>query len=122
MTKEKILITEDNEDLCNLMMDMLSSKLPEYEFVTAYSGHEALAKFDIEKPVLALLDMNLSDTTGREIAKKMQERNPHFPVILVTAYSPTEVGELSQNIQAFIRKPIDRNLLVSTIKEILKSN
>jgi CheY-like chemotaxis protein len=59
-----------------------------YRAICASSGAEALKKFDQEKFDLLVTDFRMDGMNGLELARKVHERNPDVPVIIVTGYGP----------------------------------
>jgi CheY-like chemotaxis protein len=63
---KKILIVDDNPPLHDIMRKML--QLIGYDSISAATGKECLSKAISEKPDLILLDIDLSDMDGRDVA------------------------------------------------------
>src|SRR5258708_24156929 len=64
-----------------------------YRAVSASSGAEALKKFDQEEFDLLVTDFRMDGMNGVELARKLHERNPDVPVIIVTGYGPVDGGK-----------------------------
>lgn len=78
----KILIAEDEEDVCNLIKVQL--ELLGDQVFTATDGEEAYQIFEREKPELALLDIMMPKMDGMQLLKKIRQTST-MPVIFVTA-------------------------------------
>lgn len=78
--KKKILVVDDQEPNRKLLRDLLSFK--GYEIIEAGNGKDAVKKAD-SKPALILLDLNLPDISGIEVAQKLKGKN--IPIIMITA-------------------------------------
>lgn len=93
-----ILFVDDNEVLCRLTCDIL--RLEGYRAVPAYNAAEALKVFDEENFDIVVTDLRMQGMDGLELARKIHNRNPQLPVILVTAYGPIE----GEDIRACLAK------------------
>jgi len=107
MHKKKILIVDDEK----LIRWSINQKLSTWnlDVVEAQDGQRALKKMNDETLDLVILDVNLPDTGGLELLKKIKTKWKEIPVIMITAY-----GSISDAVQAmrngaydFITKPID---------------
>src|SRR5688572_18691995 len=65
-----------------------------YHFVKAQSGREALRHIMEHDFAVILLDVNLPDIDGFELARiiRSRERTQAIPILFVTAYSSDEVN------------------------------
>lgn len=86
-----ILFVDDHEVLARLSCEIL--EMQGYRAVCASSGAEALKKFDQEDFDLLVTDFRMNGMNGVELARKVHERNPDLPVILVTGYGPVDGGK-----------------------------
>ncbi len=120
--KKTILIVEDNEDLKNLMVGILSL---EYKIVTAANGIEALEMINNEDISLIVSDVMMPEMDGIEFTRKMKAtlETSHIPIILLTAKNSENDRIEAYNIGAdgFIGKPFNVNVLLAKIKNLMKS-
>lgn len=113
----KVLLVDDIEE--NLVaLEALLRRLP-IETVSARSGREALELLLIHDFALALLDVNMPEMDGLQLAELMRgtERTRSVPIIFVTAaYDPHRVfqGYDSGGVD-FLIKPIDPRIIVSKV-------
>jgi len=119
-----ILIVDDNPN--NLFtLSSLLSPLKYLEVTQAQSGAEALA-FALEKEFhLVLLDIQMPEMDGFEVARhlKMAERTRDIPIIFVTAvFTSQSFVEQGYAVGAvdYLTKPLDENLLLNRIKHYHK--
>lgn len=82
---ERILIVDDEQDLCEILQFNLSRN--GYEVEIAYSAEEALPKLLSQSYDLLLLDVMMDGMSGFEMAEKMKqdERLSAIPIIFCTA-------------------------------------
>jgi len=85
---KKILVVDDNEMLCRLACDILRTE--GYRAVPASNAAEALQAFEEEDFDLLVTDSQMPGMSGVELARAVRNRNPHFPVIVMTAFEPVE--------------------------------
>ena len=78
----KILVVDDDQDICLLMNRFLSKN--GYEVETAISGLLGLKKLKEFVPDLLLTDFKLGDIDGAEVLRKAKEMFPDMPVIVIT--------------------------------------
>jgi CheY-like chemotaxis protein len=72
-----------------------------YRAECAYSGEDALAKFEDESFDILVTDYRMEGMNGLELARKVRQQAPQMPVIVVTGY-PAEEG--SAEVNAWIDK------------------
>ncbi len=83
MERTKILVVDDEEEICNVTRSFLVKR--GYYIYTATNVKEALALVKREKPHLILLDVRLGSDSGLEVLRKVKEIDPGIKVIMVTA-------------------------------------
>ena len=106
MEQKKILITEDEEPISQL----LSYTLNKEGFVTqvAKNGQECLSYLDSFKPDLMILDLMLPDMSGFDICKEVAAKY-FLPTIIITAKSDSVDKILGMELGAddYITKPFN---------------
>jgi CheY-like chemotaxis protein len=85
---KKILVVDDNEMLCGLACDILRTE--GYRAVPASNAAEALRAFEEEEFDLLVTDFQMPGMSGLELARAVRNRNPDFPVIVMTAFGPVD--------------------------------
>jgi len=116
----KILIAEDEEDLCEILQFNLESEGHRVEIV--HSSEEALKK-DLKEYDLLLLDIMMGKMSGFSLAQKVRkELHLDVPIIFLTARSLKEdiVRGLKIGADDYITKPFDPEVLILRINNILK--
>lgn len=117
----RILLVEDNED----NRDALSRRLERrgYEVVMATDGRRGLAMAHDVAPDLVLLDMNLPEMDGWEVARalKRDEATCAIPIIALTAHAMS--GDREKAIGAgcddYHTKPAELPRLLAQIEALL---
>jgi DNA-binding response OmpR family regulator len=121
MTKKKILIVEDDQN----MRRTLNVRLRANDYDTAFASDaiEALSIAKKEKPDLVLLDLGLPGGDGFMVMDRMKDiaSLSCLPVIVVSARDPegNKDRALSAGAEAFFQKPVDNEQLIAAIRHSL---
>ncbi len=116
----KILIVDDEKDLCEILEFNLSSE--GFEIEVAYSAEEALKK-PLDKFNLILLDVMMGEMSGYKMAAKMRkELKLTVPIIFLTAKTAENDLLTGFNVGGddYISKPFSIKEVVARIKAVLK--
>jgi signal transduction histidine kinase/DNA-binding response OmpR family regulator/streptogramin lyase len=118
----KILLAEDHSDNRRLISRLLTKLgLTVY---TAADGFEALELYKEHLPEVILMDIQMPRMDGLQAYKALRDLGCEKPIIALTANAMTnEVDEyFSLGFDGYIEKPIDRQLLISTIATFFNAN
>jgi len=121
MNTNRILVVDDEEDLCEILQFNLETE--GYEVDVAYSAEEALKK-DISTYNLLLLDVMMGEMSGFKMARQLLE-NPKtetIPIIFLTA-KDSETDRLTGfNIGAddYISKPFSIREVLARVKAVIR--
>ncbi|HSE42467.1 MAG TPA: response regulator, partial [Acidobacteriota bacterium] len=117
---KKILVVDDDREICNLVEQILSSK--NYYVISVASASEALKQIKSNSFDLILLDMHLPDGNGIDLLPKFMSAQ-NIPVILMTAFGNWKSHVRSYEFGAyyFLDKPFRINLLRNLVKQALHS-
>ncbi|GAC1396242.1 MAG: sigma-54 dependent transcriptional regulator [Sediminibacterium sp.] len=118
---QKILIIDDDKDLCFLLNQFLCRK--GYEITVSYSGVEAMQYMEEIRPELILCDLKLEDIDGITLLGMIKEIYNDLPVIIITGYSDLKTSTLALKQGAFdyVMKPLLTEQILLTIQEALSS-
>jgi len=83
----KVLIVDDEIDLCLLLKEYFSRK-KNFEVIVAHSLSEGKALIDTLKPDILFLDNNLPDGVGWSCAPFFAEHYPSTYLVLISAFHP----------------------------------
>jgi DNA-binding response OmpR family regulator len=114
-----VLLVEDSQGWAQLMRLVLEAALGQ-RVELATTGREALARLAAQPPAVLLLDLDLGDIPGREIAEKANASyGATLPVLVIS--SSTHVGSRLQRlpVRGILRKPFDWDDLVATTARLL---
>lgn len=123
MDKIKILVVEDEliiaDDLCDTLED-----LGYYTFEPCANYSEAIAQIEIEKPDIAILDIELGGRkTGIDLAQKIRE-SYNFPFIFLTSNTDAITVEKAKKVNppAYLAKPFTKENIYTAIEIALSNN
>lgn len=85
---KNILVVDNNEILCRLACDILRTE--GYRAVPALNAAEALRAFEEQEFDLLVTAFQMPGMSGIDLARTVRNRNPDFPVIVMTAFEPVE--------------------------------
>ncbi len=111
--KKKVLIIDDEVDLCLLLKTYLNRR--NYEVFYSHTLAEGLSQFQTVKPDIVFLDNNLPDGIGWEKAADLMKKNPEIQVHLISAYRPDAPHNLSSGFKVW-EKPLTLKELDTYIK------
>ena len=119
---KRILIIDDDMDMCNLLGRFLQKK--GFETEAGHSGNKGIAKFKESKFDVVLCDFRLGDKEGREVLKEIKNIDPYAIVIIITGYSDikTAVDVIKAGAFDYITKPLIPEEVLNVIGRALASN
>ncbi|MBU1343051.1 MAG: sigma-54 dependent transcriptional regulator [Proteobacteria bacterium] len=116
----RILVVDDETSMREFLEVLLSKE--GYMVSDAKNGKQAVNMIQKNDYDLVLSDIRLGDITGLEILKEAKKKNPDTVVIMISAYSTTEIAVEAMNEGAydFVPKPFDNIELKQTIQRALE--
>jgi CheY-like chemotaxis protein len=121
----KILYVEDNPDNRQLVKRALEAR--GYQFIGAVNGLEGLTMAENYQPEVILLDINLPDIDGYEVARRIRMMDSNYavnvPIIAVTANALKGDAEkaLASGCNVYMSKPINIRELWARVETFLPS-
>jgi len=119
MAHEKILVADDDKNICELLRLYLEKE--QYTVVIANDGNEAVAKFNEEAPAMILLDIMMPGLDGWQVCREIRKKS-NVPIIMITAKGETfdKVLGLELGADDYVVKPFDAKEIVARIKAVLR--
>ena len=121
MTNYKILVVDDEEDLCEILKFNL--EVEGYEVDTANSAEEAL-QMNLSDYNLLMLDVMMGEMNGFKMASLLRknEKLKHIPIIFLTAKDTEDDKLMGFNIGAddYISKPFSIREVIARVKAVLR--
>lgn len=121
MNDYKILVVDDEEDLCDILRFNLENE--GYSVDVAYSAEDAL-KMDLTQYHLILLDVMMGEISGFRMAKMLKESKnlSHIPIIFLTARDTENdaVTGFTLGADDYISKPFSLREVILRVKAVLR--
>ena len=119
MANEKILVVDDDTNICELLRLYLTKE--GYQVTVANDGEEGLEKFNQVKPDMVLLDVMMPKMDGLEVCRRIRKAG-NTPVMMLTAKGETfdKVLGLELGADDYMVKPFDAKEVVARIKAVLR--
>jgi len=122
MTKETVLIVEDDEDILQLLEYNFQSA--GFDVAVARDGLDAMARIKRQRPDLVLLDIMLPGADGFEVCKtiKRDPKSAQVPVIMLTARGEEvdRIVGLELGADDYVVKPFSPRELILRARAVLK--
>jgi CheY-like chemotaxis protein len=123
--RKKILIIDDEEDLCVLMAHALTLERSDFEVISARDGASGLERAQSEKPQVIILDVMMPKMDGYEVCRLLK-KNPAtrtIPVVMLTASNDPHLNRkaFEAGAVACLNKPYRRATLLNCVDMALAS-
>lgn len=115
----KVLIVDDDENICEVINMYLSSC--GYETRKCFNGRESINLFNEFRPDLVVLDIMLPGIDGIDVLKSIR-KNSEIPIIMLTAKGDTfdKVLALELGADDYMVKPFEPKELMARVKAVLR--
>lgn len=115
-----VLLIDDDVNILDTAKDILEDA--KYEVETAANGKSALELLDKRVFNVVIVDFQLPDSTGLELARLVRERNDFTLVILMTGHASLEmaVKAIQEAIYDYLIKPVDPGQLQRTLQKAIE--
>ena len=119
MQKEKILVVDDEKNICDLLRMYLEKE--GFAVVMAHNGVDAVSLFSSENPDLVLLDVMLPQLDGWQVCREIRKVSEK-PIIMLTAKDEVfdKVLGLELGADDYVTKPFDTKEIIARIKAVLR--
>ena len=120
MQNARILVVEDDAELCALVAGRLGET--GYEVDIATTGLEALARVEARVPDLVVLDIMLPELDGLEVCRRLRAAHPLLYIIMLTARTSEvdRVVGLEVGADDYVTKPFSLQELVARVRSALR--
>ena len=108
-----ILVVDDSEAICKALYDLLT--LSGYSVRTAPSGERAMQILETAEMDLVISDLRMSGMSGLKLLKKVKERHPSLPFVILTGYGDMDsvIEAMRSGVADYLKKPF-------SVEEVLK--
>ncbi|MBQ8062619.1 MAG: response regulator transcription factor [Clostridia bacterium] len=119
MSNGKILVVDDDKNICELLGLYLENE--GYHVLSVNDGETAVREFQTFSPDLVILDIMLPVMDGWQVCREVRKVSEK-PIIMVTAKGETfdKVLGLELGADDYIVKPFDPKEVVARIKAVLR--
>ncbi|MDD6062147.1 MAG: response regulator transcription factor [Oscillospiraceae bacterium] len=119
MAAEKILIVDDEKNICDLLRMYLEKD--GFRTIIANNGRAALQLFREREPDLVLLDIMLPELDGWQVCREIRKVSDK-PIIMLTAKGETfdKVLGLELGADDYVTKPFETKEVVARVKAVLR--
>ena len=119
MTKGKILVVDDDKNICELLRLYIEKE--GYDIEIANDGQEALTKFKEVQPDLIMLDIMLPIHDGLYVCREIRKTS-QVPIIMLTAKGEVfdKVLGLELGADDYVVKPFEAKEIIARIKAVLR--
>jgi two-component system, NtrC family, nitrogen regulation response regulator NtrX len=120
--KYNILLIDDEESIRNTLSAVLRDE--GYKVTTAPEGETGIKEVTAGNTDLVLLDIWMPGMDGIEVLKKIKEKWPEIPVVMISGHGNVEtaVSATKHGAFDFIEKPLSIDKVVLTIEHALELN
>lgn len=119
-TNKTILVVDDEPDVLKVLEKRLQNE--GYQVIKANNGKKALMLAEQEKPDLVILDIDMPDMDGGEVAARLKDgdKTRHIPVLflscLVTQKEENDDSVVGDSV--FMAKPYNPDKLISEVEKL----
>ncbi|PKA27217.1 DNA-binding response regulator [Leptospira sp. mixed culture ATI2-C-A1] len=116
----KILIVDDEEDIAGLIQFHLEEE--GFQTEVCHNGMEVLPRLEKNLPDGIILDLMLPGIGGMDLCKRIKEKYPQIPILMVTAKTGETDVVLGLELGAddYIRKPFNIRELVARVRTVTR--
>lgn len=120
-TKARVLITDDDAGIRDLLRDQLEAA--GFETKVARDGHEALDRIASFRPDAMVLDLSMPGLDGFGVLQSLQDQAVRLPVLVLTArHDASDVRKaVSLGARDYLAKPFTEAQLKARIARLLRT-
>ena len=118
--KPKILIVDDEEEICYALNKYFSRRI-EADMVLTFDGEQALDLINKTKFDIVFMDINLPGKDGLAVIEEVKQKNKHTAFITVTGYGSQELIQKARKLGVvdYFKKPVRPEEIFERLKSIL---
>lgn len=117
---ERILVVEDEQAIAAFVQ--MSLEREGFSVSVARSGEAALAQIQTDPPQLIVLDLMLPGIDGFEVCRRLRQRQPYMPIIMLTSRTDDvdKIVGLELGADDYVTKPFNTRELIARIRSVLR--
>ena len=113
-----VILVDDRKLILKSGLPVLEEVLPNAKLAGFTDADEAVKFAKANRVALAFLDIELRDTSGIELCRKLLDVNPHTNVVFLTAYSEYSLDAWNTGAIGFMLKPITTEGVREQLKKL----
>ncbi len=115
---QKILYVEDEKDIREELVDLLSLKAK--EVIEATNGQEGFDLYVKHKPDIIITDIKMPVLDGIGMIRKIRETDGDIPIVITSAFENSDYlkESIELHVDKFITKPIDVSILLQILNQL----
>src|SRR5688500_2542511 len=115
----KVLIIDDETDICYLLSTLLKQKNLDTDYVNTLTDAALALKKDI--PEIIFLDNHLPDGLGMNFIEYIKSHYPTVKIVMITAHDTAADRQraLKEGADYFIGKPFTRDVIYKTVEQLM---
>ena len=117
----KVLIADDEEKICQLILKLIDwEKLGLEVVATVSNGLDAVRVVESHKPEIIITDIRMPGIDGMELIEKVKELSPDTEAIIISGYRHFEYAQtaIRFGVRNYLLKPIRKDELNETLRKI----
>jgi DNA-binding NarL/FixJ family response regulator len=94
----RILVVDDNPSVRNYLRALLEQRSTWQVCAEARTGKEALQRVEKNRPDMILLDFQMPDLNGLDVARQISSLFPEIPILMVTIHLSKQLAEEARRV------------------------
>ncbi len=113
----RVLLVDDEREFVKTLSERLM--LRDLGSAVVYDGESALDVVQDDEPEVMILDLKMPGIDGMEVLRRVKKNRPNIEVIILTGHGSEQDRKTCMELGAFayLNKPVDIDVLSSTLKE-----
>lgn len=115
-----VLIVEDDRESNDNIAFFLQKRFT--DVISAYDGEEGWTRYREETPDIMIVDIEMPKMNGLELIQKIRHKDPHIPIIILTAYSHQDylLKAVTLKLDNYLIKPVTYAKLSDALERIFQ--
>ncbi len=113
-----VIIVDDSSVILSDGVSVLEEVMPDATIMGFIWPQEAIEYARIKRVELAVLDIEMGNSSGLELCRKLQEINPTTNVVFLTAYADYSLDAWKTEASGFILKPLTPDSIREQLKKL----
>lgn len=113
-----VIMVDDSSVILSDGVSVLEEVMPDATIMGFIWPQEAIEYARIKRVELAVLDIEMGNSSGLELCRKLQEINPTTNVVFLTAYADYSLDAWKTEASGFILKPLTPDGIKEQLKKL----